>query len=292
MGMTFKETSTLSQYFKIDGKGPIDIRFAVEKVADLTNGTFSKDNSYNMLMVGVEEDNGIYVLINSSNPASTSSWQKLASASDISGLSGVFTFKGVAEAISPDQSIITTRGVITTEIKNEQQQVIKYSETLYCVTTAYEFDMDVYYGWGTSLEDIRFWTDTSTVNSGTTQYDKGGQTEITAFEFNDKLYYPTGTKGKYESIDGEVVYIADNKVYETDDFTKTSIGDAIEVTYIGYAFAEKTEKIVLEENITSKTIPAAPDNSGHVYQIGENEYASNGQIWVKLGSPVEDWIIL
>lgn len=218
-------------------------------------------------------------------------WEKVPSSSDIKGLSGVFQFKGVAEAISLDQRVITTRGVNTQAIKNEQQQVIKNSEPLYCVTTAYEFDMDVYYGWGTSLNDIRFWTDTTTVNSNTPQYDKGGQTEITAFEFNDKLYYPTGTKGKYESIDGEVVYIADNKVYETDDFTKTSIGAATEVSYTGCEFSVKSSPIALQ-NTTSETIAASSANSGHVYQIGENEYASNGQIWVKLGSPVEDWIII
>ena len=40
------------------------------------------------------------------------------------------------------------------------------------------------------------------------------------------------------------------------------------------------------------TVLAAPENAGNVYQIQENEYASNGSIWVKLGSPVEDWIIL
>lgn len=219
-------------------------------------------------------------------------WKKLASSSDVSSLSGVFTFKGVAEAINPDQSIITTRGVITTEIKNKQQQVITPSEILYCVTSAYEFDMDVYYGWGTSLNDIRFWTDTPTVNSDTTQYDKGAGTSITAYEFNGILYYPTETDNKYESIGGQVVYIKGRKVYETEDFTETSIGDATEVTYTGYAFTEKTPKIILNKNTTSETITASPDNSGHVYQIGENEYASNGQIWVKLGSPVEDWIII
>lgn len=272
------------------GQAPFDVRSIVDSFSNIKNSlnafktSNGDDTSYIGMMVTAYDSGNVYVLT-SKNPIT---WKEIGT--DLSGLSGVFTFKGVAEAVSPDQSIITTRKV-TTAGTDDQGKPIP-SESLHCVTTAYEFDMDVYYGWGTSLEDIRFWTDTTTVNSNTPQYDKGGQTEITAFEFNDKLYYPTGTKGKYESIDGEVVYIADNKVYETDDFTKTSIGDAIEVTYIGYAFAEKTEKIVLEENTTSETIIAAPDNSGHVYQIGENEYASNGQIWVKLGSPVEDWIIL
>jgi hypothetical protein len=116
--------------------------------------------------------------------------------------------------------------------------------------------------------------------------------DVTAYEFKDKLYYPTGTEYEYESIDGEVVYINDNKVYEANDFSQASLGDTTVVTYTGYTFTTKEQQISLAENTTSESIPASPDNSGHVYQIGENEYASNGQIWVKLGSPVEDWIIL
>lgn len=218
-------------------------------------------------------------------------WEKVPSSSDIKGFSGVFNFQGVAEAISLDQRVITTRGVNTQAIKNEQQQVIKDSEPLYCFTTAYEFDMDLYYGWGTSLNDIRFWTDTPTVNSDTPQYDKGAETSITAYEFNGILYYPTEIDNKYESIDEEVVYIKEEKVYTSNDFTKTHIGVATEVTYKGCRFSVKTEKVALE-NTTSETITASPDNSGHVYQIEEDEYASNGAIWVNLGSPLEGWITL
>lgn len=291
MATSYKETAKLGHNFKIDGKGPIDVRFVVGDKSSLTDGTFTYENSYNMLMVGVEADKGIYVLTNASAPTQPNSWQKLASASDLSGLSGVFTFKGVAETINQDQSILTTKSLVTQEITDENGKVTTPSEPLYCVTSAYEFDMDVYYGWGTSLYDIRFWTDTTTVTSGTSQYDKGEQLSVTAYEFNNKLYYPTETKDKYESVDGEVVYIKENQVYQTAD-SQTSLGHASEVSYKGYAFKEKTSKIALKAGTNSESIPASPDNSGHVYQIGENEYASNGQIWVKLGSPVEDWIIL
>ena len=291
MATSYKETAKLGHNFKIDGKGPIDVRFVVGDKSSLTDGTFTYENSYNMLMVGVEADKGIYVLTNASAPTQPNSWQKLASASDLSGLSGVFTFKGVAETINQDQSILTTKSLVTQEITDENGKVTTPSEPLYCVTSAYEFDMDVYYGWGTSLYDIRFWTDTTTVTSGTSQYDKGEQLSVTAYEFNNKLYYPTETKDKYESVDGEVVYIKENQVYQTAD-SQTSLGHASEVSYKGYAFKEKTSKIALKAGTNSESIPASPDNSGHVYQIGENEYASNGQIWVKLGSPVEDWIII
>lgn len=270
---------------------PLDLSQNHASEAELK--TYAKDNvtAYVGQLVNVVDSNGnltdSYIIKDKAG-----NLKKLASDSDLSALSGVFTFKGVAEAINQDQSIITTRKVITTAVTDENGKVITPSEPLYCITTAYEFDTDVYYGWGTSLEDIRFWTDTTAVNSSTLQYDKGASMDVTAYEFKDKLYYPTGTEYEYESIDGQVVYIKDDKVYETEDFTKTSIGDATDVTYTGYAFTEKTPKIILNEDTTSETITASPDNSGHVYQIGENEYASNGQIWVKLGSPVEDWIII
>lgn len=291
MATSYKETAKLGHNFKIDGKGPIDVRFVVGDKNSLTDGTFTYENSYNMLMVGVEADKSIYVLTNASAPTQSNSWQKLASASDLSGLSGVFTFKGVAEAINQDQSILTTKSLVTQEIKDENGKVTTPSEILYCVTSAYEFDMDVYYGWGTSLDDIRFWTDTTAVTSSTSQYDKGEQLSVTAYEFNNKLYYPTETKDEYESVDGEVVYIKENKAYQTSDF-QTILGNVKAVSYDGYDFKEKLSKLLLEANTTSESISASSDNSGHVYQIGENEYASNGQIWVKLGSPVEDWIIL
>ena len=229
-------------------------------------------------------------------------WKKAASSSDVSSLAGVFQFKGVAEAINPDQSILTTRLITTKEITDEQGKVTIPSESLYCVNTAYEFDMDVYYGWGTSLEDIRFWTDTTTVNNNTLQYDKGGEINVTAYEFNGTLYYPIDstvapTAGDpvipYENVDGKIIYISENdEVYDNALTSGGPIGEAIPVTYTGYDFTVKTSPIALNETTSAETIPASSDNSGHVYQIGENEYASNGQIWVKLGSPVEDWIIL
>lgn len=228
-------------------------------------------------------------------------WKKLASASDLSKLSGVFQFKGVAEAISPDQRIITTHGVTTATVTDDEGKVTKNSESLYCVTTAYEFDMDVYYGWGTSLNDIRFWTDTPTVNSDTLQYGKGEEISVTAYEFDGELYYPIDstvapTAGDqvtpYENVNGRIIYISEyDDVYANANAGGGSIGEATQITYMGCDFSVR-QSIALEENTTSETIPATSDNSGHVYQIGENEYASNGTVWVKLGSPVEDWIIL
>lgn len=297
---------------------PLDDRFVVRhKAALISESAFTSIGYLYQGLVCTDESTGdVYVLTDAPSASNNflkkdewyegktdaaivseieKHWKKLAFAADINSslnqLSGVFKFKGVAEAISPNQSIITIKSVSTLPVRDRNGKITKPSESLYCVTTAYEFDMDVYYGWGTSLNDIRFWTDTTTVNNNTDQYDKGEETSIKAYEFNGKLYYPTGTEQKYESIDEDIVYIKDNKVYETQDFTKTSIGAATEVAYTGCEFSVKSSPIALQ-NTTSETIAASPDNSGHVYQIGENEYASNGQIWVKLGSPVEDWIIL
>ena len=291
---------------------PLDDRTVVTTKASLIGkDTWIKaEYLFKGLITSVQETNELYMYIgnigttfpadfltdttttnpNVSDETIAKYWKKVSS-SGLENLSGVFAFKGVAEAISPDQRIITTREVATATVTDDEGKVITDSEPLYCVTTAYEFDMDVYYGWGTSLNDIRFWTDTTTVTSGTSQYDKGEQLSVTAYEFNNKLYYPTETKDKYESVDGEVVYIKENQVYQTAD-SQTSLGHANEVSYKGYAFKEKTSKLLLEADADSESISASSDNSGHVYQIGENEYASNGQIWVKLGSPVEDWIIL
>jgi hypothetical protein len=71
------------------------------------------------------------------------------------------------EEINKDKNILTTHKVITAPVTDNEGKVTQDSEILHCVTTAYEFDMDLYYGWGTSLNDIRFWTDAPTVNSTT-----------------------------------------------------------------------------------------------------------------------------
>lgn len=314
---------TLPIGYNIISPVPLDGRTVAEYKQDLIDkDVWATDKAYQYIgmPVYVQEDQSIYVLkekidyenlLDFSNPQSLPSeeqknelykaWKKLASASDVESLSGVFQFKGVAEAINQDQSIITTHKVATTVVTDEKGNVITPSEPLYCVTTAYEFDMDVYYGWGTSLNDIRFWTDTTTVNNNTYQYDKGAEKSVTAYEFNGELYYPIDSTvaptaadpvTQYESVDGRIIYITEaGEVYDNDQAAGGPIGDATPIAYTGCDFSVKSS-IALEENTTSETIAASPDNSGHVYQIGENEYASNGQIWVKLGSPVEDWIIL
>ena len=294
MATSYKETAKLGHNFKIDGKGPIDVRFVVANKSSLTDGTFTYENSYNMLMVGVEADKSIYVLTNASAPTQSNSWQKLASASDLSGLSGVFKFKGVAESINEAQIIITLSSATAT--KGSDTYTVK------CQTIAYEYDMDIYYGWGATADSILFWTDTPTLTSTSIQYGVTAPTSVKKLVLNGEDYYiadrtvPAGDGlSQWENISGKVVYCNEttSKVYSEDqEDPKYELGVAEIVTYNAYDFAplSASDKYTVSD-VASATVAAA-DNAGHVYQIGENEYASNGIIWVKLGAPTENWIVL
>jgi hypothetical protein len=99
---------------------------------------------------------------------------------------------------------------------------------------------------------------------------------------------------QWENVSGKVVY-CDNPsaVYSQDNAVDDYLLGAAElVTYEAYDFVPLPDAEKYTVTTGSNATIAAVGNAGHVYQIGENEYASNGQIWVKLGSPVEDWIII
>lgn len=290
MATAFKETASIAQNFKIDGRGPVDIRFVVKTFNDLINGTFTSNNSYKMLMVGVEEDNSIYVLTNPMAASDSSSWQKLASASTIENLSGVFTFKGLAEAVSPDLSYIVTCSA-------------KSDKSILPVGTSADLTGDLYYGWVT--EGGEFWTDSSILNSESTQYVRSAPVSVWGVEYKDDFYFPVNAMpagGDDELIElqnsnGDSIFLTDSALpvtvgtwYSVYNSEGDVIGTGLGFSYTGYTFTEAIDYYPI--NHIHTTIQADEANSGHVYQIGENEYASNGQIWVKLGSPVEDWIIL
>lgn len=307
MATSYKETAKLGHNFKIDGKGPIDVRFVVRDKSSLTDGTFTSENSYNMLMVGVEADKSIYVLTNASAPTQSNSWQKLASAADVSSLSGVFTFKGVAFAISPDNTYILLNG-----------DAMKIEP----IGTACDMVGNIYFGWNTDFQEI--WT-TGPLFENAVQYTKSdNSTTVYGMTIDGTPYFVSSTQPKpqegtlLESLDGRYVwldsgdgsldgwyadvnplgvYVCNKEGQLTDEFVYGYV-----FKYDSYIFTESEEKVVANFYATpllasdgTKTDGDGnkiPDNSGHVYQIGENEYASNGQIWVKLGSPVEDWVIL
>ena len=221
-------------------------------------------------------------------------WKKAASSSDVSSLSGVFTFKGLAESVSPDLSYIV---VCSPSADGREAGPIG---------TFSDLAGNIYYGWENENGDV-FYTDSLVLNGLTQQYNRGSDTyEMRSLEYNGDMYYLTTAspiadddeQQAYENVSGEMIYINsayldfDNGAYigEVADQEGVAIGTAIGYVYNAYTFTEAIDPIPVTHAHT--IITASASNSGHVYQIGENEYASNRQIWVKLGSPVEDWIIL
>lgn len=224
-------------------------------------------------------------------------WTRQALKSDLesltSAVTGVFQFKGVAESINQAQTIITLN--TATVSKGDK------TYTTACQTTGYEYDMDIYYGWGVNPGSILFWTDTPALTESSVQYAATMQSSIKKLVLNGEDYYPVdGTEpdvdgmARWENVAGKVVY-CDNpsSVYSKDDADADNLLGAAElVTYEAWDFVPLPDADKYTVSKAASAIVAAAGNTGHVYQIVENEYASNGQIWVKLGSPVEDWIRL
>lgn len=219
---------------------------------------------------------------------------ELATKTDIEALAGVFQFKGVAVSISDDQKTLT----VTEAGANKGET----SYTVQCFATGYEYDMDLYYGWGTDSNNILFWTDTPELTAASVQYLPNKVTSVTKVVFNGEDYYladttvPTGDGlTQWENVSGQVIYTNDptSGIYSRDNEDSDDLlGTGSKVTYEAYDFVvlSGADAYVIEG--TGVLTPAASDNTGYVYQIGENEYASNGHIWVKLGAPVEDWILI
>ncbi len=216
-------------------------------------------------------------------------WKKVSS-SGLEHLSGVFTFKGLAESISPDLSYIVTCSATS-------------DKSVLPVGTAADLVGDLYYGWST--EGVVFWTDSSILHNESTQYDRSDPVMVWGIEYKDNFYFPanaTPAEGdsyiELQNSNGDSIFISANSYptspsnyYSIYNSEGSEIGTGLGFQYTGYTFTEAVgHHYPINHHRT--VIQANETNSGHVYQIGENEYASNGQIWVKLGSPVEDWIIL
>lgn len=219
-------------------------------------------------------------------------WKKVSS-SGLENISGVFQFKGVAESINQAQTIITLN--TATVSKGDK------TYTTACQTTGYEYDMDIYYGWGEDPSSILFWTDTPALTESSVQYTATIQSSVKKLVLNGEDYYPVdGTEpavdgmARWENVAGKVVYCDDpSSVYSKDNSDADNLLGAAElVTYAALDFVPLPDADKYTVSKAASATVAAEGTTGHVYQIGENEYASNGTIWVKLGSPVEDWIIL
>lgn len=323
--------TTLGAYL-FKAPAPLDTRSVVETIGHLISKDVWKNSDYtafNGLQVYVESTQELYILKDSEGlesdlqqesyftgttnkegevitPPATSYaiqtkvdlyWQKLASAADVSSLSGVFSFKGIAEAVSPDLSYIVTCQA-------------SEGDALAPIGTAVDLEGDVYYGW--QIGSYQIWTDSLFLNSASTQYTReDDETTVRCVVYKGVYYFTTeqvdGDKTILEEVAGHQI-----KVYTTDlqreapsyidVYDGELTGEGYIMEYTAYRFTASPDIIVsvrhnhaiIYASDGTKVVDdvTIPDNSGHVYQIRENEYASNGQIWVKLGSPVEDWIIL
>lgn len=279
------------------GQAPLDVRSIVDSFSNIQNSlnafrtSNGDDTSYIGMMVTAYDSGNVYVLT-SKNPIT---WKEIGS--DLSGFSGIFAFKGLAEAVSPDLSYVVT-------CQDSE------GDTLSPIGTAADFEGDVYYGW--QIGDQQIWTDSLVLNSSSTQYTRGEEEVVKCVVYNDIYYYTTeqvtDDKTILESISGHQIKISTNDLQTTvpgriDVYDGEITGDGYIIEYTAYSFTIIPTNDTVDVHHSHTIIYASdgtklvdgttiPDNSGHVYQIGENEYASNGQIWVKLGSPVEDWIII
>lgn len=189
----------------------------------------------------------------------------------------------------------------------------------------------VKYAWGTSEYPNLFFTDDlyTTDNIGQPQYKKGAEEDLQYINVFDTLYFykreelvnytipsqeaggspTTGTREYkvWEALDkGGILYsLQEGEAKPLSIYTVTSTAElptalktGVSVsTYKYYQFTEIADasKYTVKINNSANTVTsvtASTENNGHVYQLGEEEYASNGNMWVQLGSPKTDWIVL
>ena len=232
----------------------------------------------------------------------------------------LFQFKGVATAIDPDHTTLTVgSGTVGVPIQTSGSIGIPtiQSRTLISYGTVLQENLDnVKYAWGTSEYPNLFFTDAlyTTENIDQTQYKKGDTTTLQYINVFDTLYFykgdqsvnmETGTRTYkvWEALDnGGTLYSLTRADGTIDVYTVTSTSKLPialisgitpdEYTYYTFIPLEGAEKYIVSITSDISTIDANSENNGHVYQLGEEEYASNGNMWVQLGSPKTDWIVL
>lgn len=256
--------------------------------------------------------------------ASDSDLQNLKSA-----VSGVFQFKGVATAIDPDHTTLTIgKGTVSGAIGIAPDQTSFNDLPLVSYGTVLSENLgSVMYAWGTPGYGILFYTEKPyTVSNPTqSQFDKSSEeSELKYIDVYDTLYFYSGSVGiqystgndaegnpttatrtytVWEAINnGGTLYSLSGSIGIIDIYATTSSDSTLpnplisEVTVQNYKYWEFTKQkenkftVAISSDITTET--AKPENNGHVYQLREEEYASNGQMWVQLGSPKTDWIVL
>ena len=216
-------------------------------------------------------------------------WTKIPSQTDLeTNKKDLFSFQGVASAIDADHCTLT--------IGNPTLSNVTYKVWTYRV----DVEGDTYMFWADASAKtqptIGYWLRDPFQNGSMTYTLSSSKANILIY--NSENYYETGTvvndRTQYLSLDGKDIWVNGSDVYETSDSTTpltTQSGKA--ETHDVYFFTEATKLTgVTQASGTGNAVQASPSNKGHVYQLGEEEYASNGTIWVQLGSPKEDWIVI
>lgn len=229
-------------------------------------------------------------------------WTKIPSQTDLeTNKKDLFSFQGVASAIDADHCTLTigpaSRGTTTSGYS--------FSVSDYKV----DIEGDTYFYWSSTAKGAPtgVWTRGDFAN-GTKTYTKS-QFTANIFVYGGETYYETGEtaivqnveRTKYLTLDGDILWVdTDNYIYETSASTTKVQTDAVTLDRDSEVVFFTEDKTTLSDVLNSGKAEKATNgngsdiksNKGHVYQLGEEEYASNGTIWVQLGSPKEDWIVI
>lgn len=377
--MIFKTNAPLDDRTAVRCKGALISQTALGK-----NGTDSKDWLFEGLIACDRETGDLYTLYNKSSlnlfsdsalnamseeqidAAIALGWKKMATKADISGLSGLWKFKGVAESISPDKDTIFINDLyITVSNDDSDSDYEEHAHHYKCIGFEYDIAHNVYFKWKRiNSEQIVYTKPDDSINI----YVKSSSPVTVLYVQNDEdLYFKTTATGglEWERLsDGQHIYTkteksstasnvqfflsisdtnpvftADIKSYSGNEYSAVT---KLMVTFDGitYYFQDATDPYMWHYDVdaivysstasgtppitttgeftfyTSATpgeqtsgetgtveecmytgtssVTASPENNGWVYQIEDKEYASNGTIWVELGSPKEDlqWLVI
>ena len=267
------------------GAQPLDNRTVVEDDTDLDISTTFVNRYYIGMLVYVTNKASYYVLTDDKG-SKKGVWTQIPTLTNLDSLSKAFHFKGTASDIDSDNCTITigTYTIYGTAAKN--------------TSTAIDIFGDYYYQWTCGSNTL--WVRGPKLYTGQTTYSGSKADNVTVYVYNDSKYYPTGdyvdsenTIQIYINVDGDYIYVKDNITY-LDQTCSTTITTTSEPNQHVWMFTEATATVptVAKSVADGGLITASEINTGHVYQIGENEYASNGKLWVQLGSPKDNWIIL
>lgn len=331
MSTSFKHSGVnpFTGALKFQAGAPLDNRFVVSELSDLMNSNIwlvsGTDIVYTGLPVYVLENKSWYIstddeqhktLLKAYNDTHEFAeywsselpnvWSKISTENDLKNLGGVFKFQGVASAIDADHCTLTVEAAtkrennITTTDKEGKQttgiQTVSYNVTDYKV----DVEGDTYFLWtSTATGALRYWTRGDFANG--TKFYNVSKDKAETFTYKTETYYQTGetsnSRTKYLTLDGDVLWvepIADTKtgyIYAT-SASNTKVQEGTVTLTPDRELYLFTEAGTFTTVVKSGASRPASGHSGEVYQLGDEEYASNGTIWVQLGSPKEDWIVI